>query len=216
MSVKNVELLNEDLQTPFYNIFLDYVEQYVPVDKHTRALIPKHCKLVNLPKGYRMLNMGSVCKYVYFILSGECISYYIDPRGKTTTWFFHFNRPESKPKNSFAVDYQSFLSAGPATISIESLSNVTAIRFSVDDVSALTKGSCTMERWLRLLNEQVYMQTQDRIASLLTLTAPERYKKFLATEPYLLDMFSNYLIATYLNVAPPSLSRIRRRIASGI
>lgn len=205
-----------NLQAPFYNPFLMHMEQSVSADEEAKALIPGHCKLVTFPKGYRLLNMGRVCKYVYFIVTGECISYYTDSHGKTTTWFFHFNQPQSNVKNLFAVDYKSFLSEKPSTISIEALSPITAIRFSIKDVQALTTGSGAIERWLRLLNERAYMQTQDRITSLLTLSAPERYKRFLATEPHLLNMFSNYLVATYLNVAPQSLSRIRRKIATGM
>jgi CRP-like cAMP-binding protein len=204
-----------NLPEPFYLPFLKYVEESVAVDEEARTLIAGSCKLVNFDKGQRLLNMGSVCKYVYFILSGECRSYLTDSFGKTTTWFFHFNKPESNLKNLFAVDYKSFLSANAASISIETLSPVTAIRFSVDDVQALSAGSQAIERWLRLLNEQAYMLTCDRIITRMTLSAPDRYKKLLDNEPYLLNMFSNHLVATYLNVAPQSLSRIRGRISSG-
>ncbi|TWR26335.1 Crp/Fnr family transcriptional regulator [Mucilaginibacter pallidiroseus] len=203
-------------QEQFCRPFFNYVAKSVPVDEETRALIATHCKLVKFEKGERLLNMGSVCKYLYFILSGECISYLTDSLGKTTTWFFHFNKPESNLKNLFAVDYKSFLSANPSSISIETLSPVTAIRFSVDEVQSISAGSMAIERWLRLLNEQAYILTCERATNLMMLSAPERYRKMLANEPHLLNMFSNYYVATYLNVAPQSLSRIRGKIASGV
>jgi len=200
----------------FYRPFLNYVQESVPVDEEARTLIADHCKLVSFDKGQRLLNMGGVCRYIYFILSGNCISYLTDSLGKTTTWFFHFNQPESNIKNLFAVDYKSFLSGGPAAVSIETLSPVTAIRFSVEDVHALSEGSRAIDRWLRLISEQAYMLTCERATTLMTLSAPERYRKLLANEPHLLNMFSNHYVATYLNVAPQSLSRIRGKFASGI
>lgn len=206
---------SEDITPPFYLPFLMHMELTGPVDQEARKLITQHCKLVKFKKGDRLLSIGSVCKFVYFIISGECISYYIDKSGKTKTWFFHFHQPESNVKNLFAVDYNSFISAKPSSISIEALSPVTAIRFSVKDVQILKQGSRSVERWLDNLNEQAYIQTHERITTLLTLSAEERYKKLLDIEPYLLMMFSNYLVATYLNVAPQSLSRIRKKIASG-
>jgi CRP-like cAMP-binding protein len=173
------------LQQPFYQPFLQHMAASVPVDEEAKALLTDHCELVSFEKGDRLLNVGNAGKFIYFIISGECISYYTDPGGKTTTWFFHYNQPESTVKNLFAVDYKSFLSGSPATISIDALSPVTALRFSVNDVHALTEGSRSIERWLRLMNESAYIQTYDRISTLLTLTAPERYEKLLATEPHL-------------------------------
>jgi len=203
-------------QELFCRPFFDYVENSVPLDEEARTLIANHCKLVKFEKGQRLLNMGSVCKYIYFILSGECISYLTDSLGKTTTWFFHFNKPESNLKNLFAVDYKSFLAADPSSISIETLSPVTAIRFSVEEVQSITEGSIAVDHWLRLLNEQAYILTRERATNLMMLSAPERYRKMLADEPHLLNMFSNHYVATYLNVAPQSLSRIKSKIASGL
>jgi len=206
----------DDTTNFFYLPFLKHMDLTSPVDEQARKLIAHHCKLVKFGKGEPILTTGNVCKFVYFILSGECISYYTDVSGKTKTWFFHFNQSESNIKNLFAVDYNSFISGKPSGISIIALSAVTAIRFSVNDVGVLKQGSRSIERWLHLLNEQAYIQTQQRLTTLLTLSALERYEKLLATEPHLLNMFSNHLVATYLNIAPQSLSRIRKKIASGI
>lgn len=190
--------------------FLTYMSQDVALDEETIALVSANCQEVKLAKGKRLLTAGNVCEFVYFIVSGECISYFSDFKGKATTWFFHFNIPGSKVKNLFAVDYKSFLLKEPATLSIETLSPVTAIRFSYDDIRYLIEKSRTFERWKRMHNEKTFIQTFDRISTLLTLDAGERYEKFLKDESCLLNMFSHYLIATYLDVAPQSLSRIRK------
>lgn len=186
--------------------------QDIKLNEKTKLLIADNCRLVKYPKGRRLLETGTKSKYVYFILEGECISYFTDFKGKTITWFLHFNTVESTAKNIFAVDYRSFLSRQPATLSIDTLTPVTAIRFSAEQVQYLITQSPIVERWLRLLNEKVFIQVYDRINTLLTLSAPERYQKFLQDEPHLLHMFPNYLIASYLNVAPQSLSRIKKNI----
>lgn len=196
----------------FCAAFLEYMAQDVKLNEKTKQLIADNCRLVKYPKGRRLLETGTKSKYVYFILEGECISYFTDFKGKTITWFLHFNTAESTAKNIFAVDYRSFLSRQPATLSIDTLTPMTAIRFSAEQVQTLIAQSPVVERWLRLLNEKVFIQVYDRINTLLTLSAPERYQKFLQDEPHLLHMFPNYLIASYLNVAPQSLSRIKKNI----
>jgi CRP-like cAMP-binding protein len=197
----------------FCTPFLNYVSQDVVLDDATKKLIGKNSKLIKFPQGKRLLKAGDICKYIYFIVEGECISYLTDFKGKTVTWFFHFNNAESAAKNMFAVDYRSFLSLEPATLTIETLSPVTAIRFSAEELKTLVEESSAVERWLRKLTERAFIQVYDRINTLLTLSAPDRYKKFLKEEPYLLNMFSNYLVAGYLNVTPQSFSRIRKRLS---
>ncbi|WP_051200129.1 Crp/Fnr family transcriptional regulator [Flavobacterium subsaxonicum] len=192
--------------------FFEFVSQDLPMDIDMIALIAGHCKPVAFKKGCRLLETGADGKYIYFIVSGQGISYFTDYNGKTTTWFFHFNTPEASVKNVFAVDYKSFLSGAPATISIETLTDVTALRFSRDDVHFLTYNCALFEKWMRLVNERAFIMIYDRLSTLLTLSATDRYKKFLADEPHLLNMFSNYYIASYLDVAPQSLSRIRKNI----
>jgi CRP-like cAMP-binding protein len=195
----------------FCTPYLDYVSRDIVLDEATKTLITQNCQLVTFDKGERLLKIGSICQYVYFIVEGECISYLTDFNGKTTTWFFHFNRPESTVKNIFAVDYKSFLLRQPATLSIETLSTVSAIRFSAEAVNKLILQSPAIERWLRLVNDRAFIHIYDRIYTLLTLPAAGRYHKLLKDEPFLLNMFSNYLIASYLHVAPPSLSRIKKK-----
>lgn len=199
-------------QALFCTPYLDYVSRDIVLDEETKKLIVQNCQLVKFAKGEQLLKIGNVCKYVYFIVAGECISYLTDFNGKRTTWFFHFNKPESNVKNVFAVDYKSFLLQQPATLSIRTLSAVTAIRFSFATVNTLIVQSPAIEKWLRLVNERAFIHIYDRINTLFTLSATDRYQKLLKEEPFLLHMFSNYLIASYLHVAPPSLSRIKKGI----
>jgi CRP-like cAMP-binding protein len=196
----------------FCKPFLDYMERTVMLDQTAKTLIAAQSRLVTFSKGDTLLDAGSICKYVYFLLSGEAISYFDNFRGKTTTFFFHFNLPYGAVKNVFAVDYKSFLSAQPASITITAASATKAIRFSKQDVDLLIDGLPLFERWIRILDEMVYSAMFERVFSLLTLSASDRYAKFLREEPYLLNLFSNYHIASYLGIAPQSLSRIRKTI----
>ncbi|MFO0488518.1 MAG: hypothetical protein ACK5ZY_09630 [Cyclobacteriaceae bacterium] len=52
-----------------------------------------------------------------------------------------------------------------------------------------------------------------RAFTLLTLNARARYELLLREEPHLLNKFQHYLIASYIGVAPQSLSRLRKEIS---
>ena len=198
----------------FSKPFVDLVSNDVLLDEETKILINDNCRPVKIAKGELLLNAGEVCRDIYFMVKGRAISYFTDYDGKTTTWFFHHNLPNAPVKNLFAVDYRSFLSGAPSGISIQAISDIDALKFSKEAVGLLVERSGSFAVWMQRLHEQSLIVAYDRIATLLTLSATERYQKFLQDEPYLLDMFSNYHIATYLNITPQSLSRIRRLLLS--
>jgi CRP-like cAMP-binding protein len=190
---------------PFYN----YMRQFVELDIDTMQLIADHTSAVTLPEKHLLLLEGNPCDKIYFIVSGLGRSYYTDFSGKTITWNFYFNTPESTSKNLFATDYRAFLSNKLSSIAVEALTEVQALLFTKKEVNYLIEKSFTYERWLRKLNETAFMNMYDRAFTLLTMAAADRYEKLVKEESHLLQMFSNYYIASYLGIAPQSLSRIR-------
>ena len=54
---------------------------------------------------------------------------------------------------------------------------------------------------------------QKRILGLLSLTAKEKYQKFVEEYELFEKVIPNYQIASFLGITPESLSRIRKEIA---
>lgn len=197
------------IDSEFCEPFLEYMRRYVTLDDNAIKMIAENAKEVTLPKKHSLLHEGQNCDKVYFIVSGEARSFYTDYTGKTITWSFHFNNSHSISKNLFAIDYRSFLSNENSSLSIETLTETKALVFTREQVTYLIENLFVYERWMRKLNENAFMHTYDRVFTLLTMTASARYERLLKDEAHLLQMFSNYYIASYLGIAPQSLSRIR-------
>jgi CRP-like cAMP-binding protein len=189
--------------------FFEYMRKYVDLDADTMQLIASYMNEVTFPQKHIILVEGGSCNKIYFIVSGTARSYYTDISGMTITWSFHFNNNASITKNLFAVDYRAFLKNQPSSIAIETLSEVSALVLTQEAINYLIEKSFIFERWTRKSNETSYLHMYDRAFTLLTMTATERYHKLLSDEPHLMQMFSNYYIASYLGIAPQSLSRIR-------
>ena len=189
--------------------YFEYVRKYVELDSETKQLIASQLSEISFPEKHIILSEGGICNKVYFVLSGTARSYYIDFSGMTVTWSFHFNNNLSLIRNVFVTDYRAFLTNKPSSIAVETLSEVSALVFTKEAVNYLMEKSLKYEIWMRKLNENAYVSMYDRAFSLLTMSATERYHKLLNDEPHLMQMFSNYYIASYLGIAPQSLSRIR-------
>jgi len=192
---------------------IDYIRKTVEVKDDEIETIKMKCKEVNFSKGNFIAKEGYHSRYVYFIVSGQARSYYINEQGKTTTWLFHFNEPFSSSKNLFVADYKSFLTNAPGTLTIEALTDVRAIQWSFADFEFLLDRLPAFETWMRKLNESLFINIYDRILTLMTMSAQQRYEKMLNDEPYLPQMFSNYYVASYLSLAPQSLSRIKGAVS---
>jgi len=199
-------------ESKYYTPLIDHISKNVKLDTETINAIAENCKEVSFPKGHTLLREGDVCKAAYFIISGEARSFYTDCAGKTTTWLFHFNHSSGNIKNHWLIDYKSFLTGDDSTLNIETLSQVTAIKLAHSSMSDLIEKHLLYERWTRILNERAFIVTYNRVFSMLTMSATDRYKKLLSEEPHLLQLFSNHYIASYLGITPQSLSRIRSRM----
>lgn len=189
--------------------FFAYMRKSVELDSELMELVAAHLNEVSFPPKHIILPEGSHCNKIHFIISGTGRSYYTDPNGVTVTWAFLFNTTESVTRNLFAVDYRSFLTRNPATISIETLTEVHALEFTREKLGQLMTESSKYESFMRKLNERAYLGMFDRAFALLTMSATDRYCKMVKDESHLIQMFSNYYIASYLGIAPQSLSRIR-------
>lgn len=196
----------------FCKPLLAYINSVVTLDSESEENIAGETKEITIPKGGMLFHTGETARYSYFIVSGKARSYYTDYSGKTITWLFHFNEPFSNVKNLFIVDYKSFLTQTPGTISIEALTDIKLIQMSHQMFDKEYLRAPAFDNFMRILNEKAFIIIYDRIYTMLTMSATDRYLKLLNNEAHLLQMFSNYYLASYLGIVPQSLSRIRTRL----
>jgi CRP-like cAMP-binding protein len=172
-------------------------------------LVASQLSEITFPQKHLIFPEGGICHKIYFVISGMARSYYTDFAGLTVTWAFHFNTNRSLIRNVFITDYRAFLTDKPSSLAAETLSELRALVFTKEAVNYLMEKSLKYEIWMRKLNENAYVSMFSRAFTLLTMSAAERYCKLVDEEPHLLQMFPNYYIASYLGIAPQSLSRIR-------
>jgi cyclic nucleotide-binding domain protein len=68
------------------------------------------------------------------------------------------------------------------------------------------------QRVARIAAEQLFFQTYTRYLDMYRLTPEERYDKLLERYPEVLQFISLKEIASYLNITPVHMSRIRSKI----
>jgi CRP-like cAMP-binding protein len=156
-------------------------------------------------KGEHLLSAGEICRYIIFIESG-LVRYYTHNDGTEQTHYFN-------KEGEFVCDYISFLPQTPSNVNIQALEDTVVYRISADGIQQFYRQVANGERFGRIALEKVFVNIISQVVSLYTDTPDNRYLKFLADYPDLVQRIPQYYIAAYVGVKAPSLSRIRKRLA---
>lgn len=195
------------------NPFIRFLQQYGHLGPAELNQLQQMLVYKKYPAGHTILEAGSVCAHISFIVSGKARSYFIDPTGQEFTWSFLFNDADSRFDNFFLLDYNSFLTQSPSPLTFTSIEDTEVTQFAIQDQRAFIAQSIHAATLASKMSEAAYQTVHKRAFTLLTLNARARYEQLLREEPYLLNKFQHYLIASYIGVAPQSLSRLRKEIS---
>jgi CRP-like cAMP-binding protein len=162
-----------------------------------------------IPKKVRrrqfLLQAGDVCKYVAFVSKGCLRSYSIDEKGEEHIVQFAI-------EGWWISDMKSFLTNQPAIYNIDALedSEVLLIERTNQDKLCIAVPGC--EHYFKLLMETNNSTATIRISDLIGTSAESRYLAFINTYPEIVQRVPQNQIASYLGIAPQSLSRIRKEL----
>lgn len=160
-----------------------------------------------LKKGELLFKIGEKPESVAFLIKGITRGFVLDSRGKDITECF--NRQVMEPL------VPSIPLNAPATIGVEAIGASKILCFPMDSIMEMIESDPgILQLYNRLL--QISLQTQVEIKDILyQCTAMERYQWFQAHYPGLDGNISSKYIASFLNITPESLSRLRRELRVG-
>lgn len=161
-----------------------------------------------VPKKTVLLAEGQACKYLNFVDSGALRSYCLDKEGKECTIMFAV-------ADWWVTDMYCYLNEKPAMMYIETIEDSSIFQLSRKNFSNLFTVIPKFERFFRILMQNAYTREQLRIIENLTLTAEERYDRFINKYPQIVKQVTQKQIASYLGITPEFLSAIRKKKAKG-
>lgn len=176
---------------------------------HEEDLAPifDKCILKQYNKGDLIIKEGTVEGHLSFVVEGM-VRVFLNRDGKEFSLDFFF-------PGSFVSSYESFLTQRPSGLNIEALATTTLVRIHKDDLQKIFLINPKVERFVKVMTEEMFRRLSERVQDLLSLSASDRYEKLLHTNPQYVQMIPLKLLATYLNVTPESLSRIRKGKTEG-
>jgi len=162
-------------------------------------------QLVTVPKGSRFLEPGETPARFGIVLRGLFRFHACDADGNECTKYL-------AAEHHLLASYAAMIRQRPSWYGIEALEPSTVVTFDHEGFRALQH---RRPGWLRFgadLLERLHVYMEDREASLLLLDGTARYRAFLRESPGLDTRVPQHVLASYLHLAPETLSRIRRRL----
>ncbi len=160
-------------------------------------------KPLQLNKGHRLITEGQFSNNFYFIECGACRHYTIGEDGSETTLNLYI-------EGDWVFDYKSFVNQQPAEGIIELTEDSEILVLSGIDFHELIKTSDTFFQLGKIFRAAIQNQDYQR----KKMKPEEKYARLLSARPQLIQRFPLKWIASYLDITPETISRVRRKIVS--
>lgn len=112
---------------------------------------------------------------------------------------------------SWCGAFDSFVTRKPGRFDVRAVTDTVLYGIRYDELQDLYIELPIMERFGRLILEELVVGRATREIEQLSLSAEERYDRLVARSPKLLQLVPQKDIASYLRMSPETLSRLRAR-----
>lgn len=182
--------------------FLKQFPQYTP-GRFDEVLPFLDC--IELTAEDYFLKQGKVCRQIGFIIQGMVRIYYLHDGKEITKCFCR--------EHSFTCAYSSLITQQPSECAIQAVEDSKLITLNYESLQKLYSKNSFWQQMGRMAGEHEFIIEESHNKSMRNLSARDRYLHILENESELLQRVPLNHLASYLNVTPETLSRIRKKIS---
>lgn len=180
------------------------IERYVPLKGLEWERIQRCWKDHPFSKGDFISKAGEVEHSFYIVRSGVQRLFF-EHDGNSICLGFSYD-------HSWSGDYESFLQQKPGRLNVQAITDSVLVGIDRADLLALYDEVPVMERFGRLILEELLVGRATREIEQIALSAEERYRKLVQRSPHLLQLVPQKDIASYLRMTPETFSRLRAKV----
>ena len=181
-----------------FNSYIDYIDS-----DFWRELCVSEGSLRHFERGEEFVRVGEVARNIGYIKSGtmKYVAYSSDGDE-------HVVGMESE--GDFVSDFPFSLSGIESRVSIVAVTPCDIYCFPVKGVVKLMNEDADIREKVHRSTEAVFSTVYDRYMAMYCKTPQQRYENLITRHPDLFAMFSLKDIASFLNITPTHLSRLRK------
>lgn len=191
-----------DCALDLFRKYLERFPHYSPsVFEKVRPLLSRR----KIQAGEYWLPLDKVCRNIAFIEKGLVRLYYLNDGKEVTHCFCR--------ENEITTSYSSLIAQQASEIAIQAIEDCELIELSYASLQQLYDTDLFWQQVGRLSAESEIIRTEGHHRFIRDLSATDRYLQVLEQDETLLQRVPLNYLATYLQVSPETLSRIRKKVS---
>jgi CRP-like cAMP-binding protein len=187
-------------------VFKQYIRSKSKVTEEDLTKIVAACQIKRLRKRQYLLQEGDIWKFNAFVTKGCVRTYTLDDKGNEHIINFAV-------ENWWTGDRESLTSGEPSIFNIDALEDSEVVLIPKKSFDQLCELIPAFNDLINGILQKSFIVAQNRIHTFISLSAEEKYLKFLEKFPHLPMRVPQGMIASYLGITPETLSRIRNQTA---
>lgn len=184
-----------------YQKLFGKLNQFVVLSSKHQEELGKLVRSQELPKNAVLLELDETSNYLHFLVEGTVRAIYCQDSKEITAWFGF--------EGDFASSFYSFVSRKPSPERIVTTSDCKLLSISYETLQFLYEKDVVWNKLGRLVTEWYYIEYRERILSLQSMSAAERYDDLIEKHPDILGKVKLGHLASYLGMTQENLSRLR-------
>ena len=180
-----------------------FINSIYPISETSLYEIAKLISFKSFKKGETIINLDEIPEDFYILTSGIVRCYVINNTGKERTKSLII-------PNSSIGNLNSLLRKKASNQIFTCLSDCNTIKANYKSFYKLAQKHHDISIFHYKTIEKTYIDQENRIMDLSLLNATEHYKKLLKKHPDIINSINQYHIASYLNITPVQLSRLKK------
>ena len=184
---------------------IDALSEFHPLSEETKKQYASILESKELKKGEKIAELGEVPTKFFVLTSGVVRSYVTDEKGK------EFIRSLYVPMRAVGA-FSALIQQKPTEIVYECLTDCKVLMGDFSKFKKLASKNIELASLYNKVLERIFIRMEKRIFELSVLDAKQRYLKLKKHIPEIENLIPQYHIASYLNITPVQLSRIRKEL----
>ncbi len=182
-----------------------FLNSFVDISEDTFNKLSKLSTFKRIKANTIVTRTGETPTKYYFLVSGLMRAYLNSETGK------EYNKNIFSPI-SFVASFTALINKKPSKLTYETLTDCKVYEFDYNKIMNLCETDLSVSLLYSRILERVFIGYEKRNLELLTLDATQRYIKLRKQIPNIDNLIPQYQIASYLNITPIQLSRIRKNL----
>ena len=192
------------MDLPKFGNIIKGLRRYYPVSDSSIEELVSHLSEWNYPKNHFLTEIGVKDNHVYFVEEGCARTFFFVGNTEVTNWF--------SMEGDITFSSTSLYHALPALESVQLLEDSLIYKMPIKTLNKLYETNIDIANWSRVIHQEALLKMQNLRLDRLSLSAKERYEKFITENPGLSSRVNLGFIASYLGMTQQHLSILRAEV----